>query len=112
MNSVGLILYPAEDLPKATGFFKTLLGADPYVESPPYVGFKVGEIEIGLVQKKGGPSSPLAYVSVTDIKAALATLVAAGAEITQDVKDVGYGLLVASIKDADGNPIGLRQAPS
>jgi hypothetical protein len=29
----------------------------------------------------------------------------------QDITDVGYGLLVASVKDLDGTPIGLRQAP-
>jgi predicted enzyme related to lactoylglutathione lyase len=32
-----------------------------------------------------------------------------GAVIVQDVKDVGGGLLIAQVKDADGNVVGLRQ---
>jgi predicted enzyme related to lactoylglutathione lyase len=112
MNSVNLILYPTSDMAKATKFFATLLGAEPYVEGKPYVGFKVGDMEIGLVQKTPKTQEALAYVNVPDIKEALATLLAAGAEKGQDVTDVGYGLLVASIKNLDGTPIGLRQFPS
>jgi hypothetical protein len=33
----------------------------------------------------------------------------AGAEAQQGVKDVGGGKLIASVKDADGNTIGLLQ---
>lgn len=113
MNGVGLIIYHVSDLPKATKFFATLLGTEPYADSKRYVGFKAGEMEVGLVPKsERTPSGPLAYVTVSDIKAALATLIAAGAKMGQEVTDVGYGLLVASIKDLDGTPIGLRQFPS
>ena len=34
----------------------------------------------------------------------------AGAEVQQEIKDVGGGKLIASVKDADGNVIGLIQA--
>jgi hypothetical protein len=37
-------------------------------------------------------------------------LVEAGAEVMQDPVDVGSGLLVARVKDADGNFLGLRQS--
>jgi predicted enzyme related to lactoylglutathione lyase len=112
VNSVGLIIYSAADVPKATKFFTTLLGTEPYVEGKPYVGFKVGDMEIGLISKQAsGQSGAIAYVDVTDIKGAIDSLVAAGAEKLQDITDVGYGLLVASVKDLDGTPIGLRQPP-
>jgi predicted enzyme related to lactoylglutathione lyase len=113
MNSVGLIIYPVADLAKATEFFATLLGTQPYAEGKNYVGFKTGDVEIGLVPRTAhrSPSAALAYVTVSDINEALATLIAAGAEKVQDVTDVGYGLLVASFKDLDGTPIGLRQFP-
>lgn len=112
MNRVGLIVYPASDLTKATALFSAALGTDPYAESPYYVGFKAGEMEIGLVPKAAHRSSgALAYIDVADINAALATLLAAGATTVQDVTDVAQGLLVASVNDPDGNPIGLRQAP-
>ncbi len=114
MNAVRLIIYPASDIAKATKFFATLLGTEPYAESGYYVGFRTGGMEIGLVPQgvQRGLSGALAYVDVSDINAALATLLAAGAEKVQDVTDVANGLLVASVKDLDGTPIGLRQHPS
>jgi predicted enzyme related to lactoylglutathione lyase len=114
MNSVGLIVYPASDVPKTKAFFTTLLGTEPYADTPYYVGFKVGDMEIGLVPKAAqqGPSEALAYVTVSDIKGALETLVAAGAEKAQDITDVANGLLVATVKDPDGTLIGLRQFPN
>ncbi|MFY9718160.1 MAG: VOC family protein [Candidatus Cybelea sp.] len=112
MNSVGLIVFPASDVPKTTKFFTTLLGTQPYAESGYYVGFRVGDVEIGLVPKgQGGLSGALAYVTVSDINEALASLLAAGAEKGQDVTDVANGLLVATVKDLDGTVIGLRQFP-
>lgn len=113
VNSVNLILYPATDVPKATKFFTGLLGVEPYVDSPYYVGFKTGEMEIGIVMKQAhrAADGAIAFVNVNDINAALANLIAAGAEKVQDVTDVANGLLVASVRDADGNPIGLRQFP-
>jgi len=38
-------------------------------------------------------------------------LVDAGAQVHQEVRDVGGGKLIASVKDADGNIIGLIQLP-
>lgn len=35
----------------------------------------------------------------------------AGGQTVQDVKDVGEGLLIATVKDAAGNTLGLRQSP-
>jgi predicted enzyme related to lactoylglutathione lyase len=112
-NAVNLIIYPVSDIAKAKAVFATALGTQPYADAPYYVGFKAGDTEIGLVPRAAQPklSGALAYVTVTDIKAALEALLAAGAETVQEITDVANGLLVASVKDADGNPIGLRQFP-
>jgi len=113
MNNVSLIIYPASDVPKSTRFFATLLGIEPYAEQPYYVGFKAGDMEIGLVPKAAhGSGGALAYVTVSDINEALMTLQAGGAEKVQDARDVANGLLVATVKDPDGTIIGLRQFPS
>jgi len=113
MNNVNLVIFPASELAKSTRFFATLLGVEPYAESAYYVGFKAGDVEIGLVPKAmNGDGGALAYVTVTDINAALEQLVAGGAEKVQDVRDVANGLLVATVKDLDGTVIGLRQFPS
>lgn len=111
MNTVNLIIYPAADVAKAREFYTTLLGTEPYADSPYYVGFKAGETEIGLVQKMPGMDGALAYVNVDDINAALAALIAAGAEKVQDPTDVANGLLVATVRNLDGTAVGLRQFP-
>ena len=54
------------------------------------------------------PSSG-SYWEVDDVNAKFEELLAAGAEEHEAVKDVGGGTLIASVKDADGNVIGLIQ---
>ncbi|HEX7974737.1 MAG TPA: hypothetical protein VF498_10035, partial [Anaerolineales bacterium] len=70
-------------------------------------------LEIGLDPNghKSGVAGPIAYWDVPDIKEKLKSLLDAGAQLQRDVSDVGGGLLVATVKDADNNIIGLRQAP-
>jgi predicted enzyme related to lactoylglutathione lyase len=93
--------------------YGTLLGAEPYADAPYYVGFKVGDQEIGLDPNghRQGLTGPIPYWEVDDAKSSLQALVDAGAQVQQDVKDVGGGKLVAIAKDADGNLIGLTQSP-
>ena len=80
---------------------------------PYYVGFKVGDQEIGLDPNghNKGMTGPVGYWEVNDIKKSLQLLLDAGAQMQQEVKDVGGGKLTASVKDADGNIIGLIQSP-
>ena len=42
-------IYPVKDLAQAKTLYSTLLGVDPYVDEPYYVGFRVGDQEIGLI---------------------------------------------------------------
>ena len=112
MKDVSLIIYTVADLTKAKRFFCELIGADPYVDSPVYVGYKNGDMEIGLVPNadKREPGA-LPYWTVSDIAATVKALVAAGGAVVQDITDVAYGLLVASVKDPNGATVGLRQPP-
>jgi len=83
------------------------------VEGPYYTGFRVDDQETGLNPNghNSGMTAPLVYYEVADIKASLQQLLAAGAQVQQEVSDVGGGKLVASVKDADGNVTGLIQSP-
>ncbi|HEY5022215.1 MAG TPA: VOC family protein [Gemmatimonadaceae bacterium] len=112
MKDVTLIIYPAIDLAKAKQFFRELTGADPYVDGPQYVGYKNGDMEIGLVpnKEKRDPVA-LAYWTVSDIAASVKALEDVGGTVVQAIKDVGYRLLVASVKDPNGAVVGLRQMP-
>ncbi len=106
-KNIRLIVCPVKDIEKAKTFYSKFLDAEPYVASPYYVGYKLGDQEVGL-----DPSSkvgPIAYTDVQDIKSSLQALVKVGAEVVQDVKEVRDGLLIAQVKDIDGNVVGLRQ---
>ena len=109
---VSLIVYPAADMTAAKQFFRELTGADPYADSPQYVGYKNGNMEIGLVPNTNN-SDPrgIAYWTVGDIEASVKALEDAGGTVVQPITDVAYGLLVASVKDPNGTIVGLRQFP-
>ena len=105
------IVYPVKDLDRAKALFTALLGVEPYADQPYYVGFKDAGQDVGLDPNghSKGLTGPVPYWHVDDIRARLAALVEAGAEVLQDVQDVGGGRLIASVKDTDGNLVGLLQ---
>lgn len=107
-KGIKTIIYPVTDVNQAKTLFRKLLGVEPYADQPFYVGFKVGDQDIGLVPR-GQNAGATAFYHVDDIKASLQILRDAGSEIVQDIKDVGRGRLVASVKDKDTNLIGLIQ---
>ena len=113
LEGITILTYPVKDVAQAKKLYNKLLGVEPYVDSAYYVGYKVGNHEIGLVPNghQQGMTGPLPYFDVSDIKSTLKSLVEAGAQVQQEARDVGGGLLVASVKDKDGNITGLRQAP-
>jgi predicted enzyme related to lactoylglutathione lyase len=107
-NQINLMVYPTSDPEKSKKLFNAFLGVDPYIDGEYYIGYRVGDQEIGL--DPNASEGPIGYIDTADIQGALKTLVEAGAEVVQDAMDVGGGLLVARLKDADGNPFGLRQS--
>jgi predicted enzyme related to lactoylglutathione lyase len=102
-----LLVYPVTDMGNAKAFYSKLLGVEPYADSPYYVGYRVGDLEVGL--DPNSTVGPIGYTDVADIQASLEEMTKVGAEIVQEIRDVGNGLLVAQVQDADGNVVGLRQ---
>ena len=103
-----------KDLAQAKRSTASGWGSEPYVEGSFYVGYRIGDQEIGLDPNghRAGQTGPIGYSFVDDIKKALQSLLDAGmAETQQAIRDVGGGMLIATVKDADGNVIGLRQNP-
>jgi len=107
-KGIKVVTYPVKDMGKAKAMFGKLLGVAPYADSAYYIGFKVGDQDIGLVPS-GSDGGMTPFYVVDDIKASLQLLLDAGAQTLQAVKDVGGGRLIASARDADGNLIGLIQ---
>ena len=113
-QGIRTVIYPVKDLAQAKALYGQLLGVEPYMDEAYYVGFRVGKQEIGLdpYGHNQGMTGPVGYYHVDDIKQSLQLLLDAGAQVQQDVKDVGGGKLIASVKDADNNTIGLIQFPT
>ena len=110
-QAISLFVYPVKDLVQAKTLYRQLLGVEPYADTPYYVGFRVGNQEIGLdpYGHSKGMTGPIGYQQVDDIKLSLQLLLEAGAQIQQEVQNVGGGKLIAWLKDADGNLLGLMQ---
>jgi predicted enzyme related to lactoylglutathione lyase len=111
-EGIKTIIYPLKDLAKAKTLYSELLGVEPYMDEAYYVGFNIEGQDVGLVPhgQSQGMTGPVGYWHVDDIKRSVKALLDAGAEAHQEVKDVGGGKLIASVKDADGDVIGLIQS--
>jgi predicted enzyme related to lactoylglutathione lyase len=111
-QGIRTVIYPVKDIAQAKSLYRKLLGVEPHMDEAYYVGFRVGDQEIGLDPHghNQGMTGPVGYWQVDDIKKTMKVLLSAGAQAQQEVKDVGGGKLIASVKDADGNVIGLIQS--
>jgi predicted enzyme related to lactoylglutathione lyase len=112
-QGIKTIIYPVKDIARAKALYSGLLGVAPAMDQPYYVHFVVGDQEIGLDPHghAKGMTGPVGYLDVSDIKQTVQTILDAGGQTQQEVQDVGGGKLIATVKDADGNLIGLTQAP-
>jgi predicted enzyme related to lactoylglutathione lyase len=112
-SGLKIVIYPVKNIARAKTLYGKLLGVAPYTDQPYYVGFRLGDQEVGLDPRghSQGMTGPVGYWQVDDIKATLEALVDAGAEMQQAIRDVGGGRLIASVKDADGNVTAVFQSP-
>ena len=108
-QGIKTIVYSAADMSRAKALYTKLLGVEPHVDTPYYVGYKIGDQEIGLTPT--GQPGPVAFLHVSDIKNSLQLVLNAGGQTQQAAKDVGGSKLVATAKDAEGNLIGFVQLP-
>jgi catechol 2,3-dioxygenase-like lactoylglutathione lyase family enzyme len=110
-HGIKTIIIPVRDLAAAKALYGTVLGAEPYADEPYYVGFRVGDQEIGLDPNghNHGMTGPVGYCHVGDVAATLRQAVGVGWRTRQDVKDVGAGQLAAIVEDPNGNVLGFIQ---
>jgi predicted enzyme related to lactoylglutathione lyase len=104
--------YATPDLQRGKEWYTLVLGQPPYFDEPFYVGFQVGGFELGLIpDAKPGQGGVTAYWGVPQIDSALKKLVDHGAQIHEEIQDVGGGIKVASVLDPFGNIIGIIENP-
>ena len=110
-NGIASVIFPASNLEVDRAYWQAALGIAPYFDQPFYVGFTVDGCELGLDPNaaEDGLSYPISYWTTTDIHASRTALLAAGALLHRDIKSVGDGALVVTMKDMSGNIFGLLQ---
>lgn len=113
--SLGLrsVIYFVDDLAVAKDWYTDVFEVTPYFDEPFYVGYQIGESELGLdpdlTAGKPGPGGSVAYWRVADIEAMIARITELEIEVTEPIRDVGGGIRLAVIADPFGNAVGLIQ---
>jgi len=106
-------IYPTSDLDGARRWYSELLGQEPYLNEPFYVGFSVGGFELGLLPDgQAGTNGPQPLWGVADIEFAYARLLKLGATVLEAVSEVGGGIKVAAVQDPFGNRLGIIENPN
>jgi predicted enzyme related to lactoylglutathione lyase len=110
-RGIKTVLHPVTDLAAAKAVYTALLGVPPEHDAPYYVGYEAAGQHIGLVPGGAaqGMTTPVTYWHVPDIEAKLAEVTAAGATVKDAPRDVGFGRVVATFTDPDGNVLGLLE---
>ena len=108
--------YPVADLARAKAWYAEVFGVQPYFDQPFYVGFNVAGYELGLMPAEPpahvpGSQGVVAFWGVDDIAGMHARLVSLGAKELAAIQDVGEGIRVSTLTDADGNVLGLIENP-
>lgn len=107
--------YYAPDIEKAKAWYTKLLGIEPYFAEPFYVGFNVGDYELGLQPDPEGGLTGLGgavpYWGVADAAAAHARLLELGAAPLTPLQEVGGGIRIAAVRDPFGNAFGIIENP-
>ena len=105
------VIYPAVDLDAAKAWWTAQLGFGPYFDEPFYVGFSVAGYELGLLPRAAPADGALVYWGVEDVPAAVQQVLAAGATEHTPVRDVGGGIVTATVRTPDGSVLGLIDNP-
>lgn len=124
LKGLTTMVLTAEDVESAGRWYAELLGAGPYFRQPPegpaaYLEFRIGPDadELGIMDRDYSPdgttggSNSVTYWHVDDVEAALAGLLAHGAQPHMPVTPRGTEFVTASVTDPFGNVLGLMHSP-
>ncbi len=114
MHGLRTVVYKVDDLEKAKQWYSAAFETQPYFDEPFYVGFNIGGFELGLdpdVEATTRGDNQYAYWGVDNCQQAYDRLLKKGAKKHEAPKEVGGGIVVASVHDPFGNVIGVIQNP-
>ena len=103
------------DLDAAKAWYTQAFMVEPYFDEPFYVGYNIGGYELGLnpdgYQAESKSANTIVYWGVQDIALQFNRLINLGAVEVEPPQNVGVEIMVATVADPWGNPIGLIYNP-
>lgn len=109
------VIYKVSDIAKAKDWYSNAFQATPNFDQPFYVGFTVGGYELGLLLDEKSivekSENIVAYWGVENIESEYKRFLELGALENVPPKDVGGGIITATVKDPWENVLGLVQNP-
>lgn len=106
------VIYPAPNLAESKAYWVNLLGIQPYLDEPYYVGFKVGGYELGLLPNGNPSEGSTAYWGVANVQEAMTAAIALGAVESWPATDNGNGITTGTVKLPDGTRVGFIHNPN
>ena len=103
------VVYRVANLDRAKERYGAVLGFQPYLDEPFYVGLNVGGFELGLQPQ--GPAGPRQGTGVDGADAAFEGHFGLGATERDGVQDVGGDIRFATVLDPYGNVLGVIENP-
>jgi lactoylglutathione lyase len=117
MQGLRTTIYHVPDLAAAKAWYSKAFEKEPYFDEPFYVGFNIGGYELGLHPEGEVPlvksTNVVSYWGVgEDVQAVFDRLLAMGGTSHEAPTNVGGPLVVATVLDPWGNPVGLIYNPT
>ncbi len=115
VQGVANVWLPVQDMERAVGFYRDVLGLDVEMESPEWSELDASGLSIGLNARESAGAKADGGAVVTfradDIEAEVESLKGKGAVFSGDVSSYEWGS-VAPFKDSEGNDLQLYMPPS
>lgn len=122
LRGLTTVVFPVVEIDAAKAWYADVFGVAPYMDTPAYAEFRVGDFqhEFGLLnaplsgdfaQPPTTPGGAIIYWHVDDIDAQLSRLLGLGATINHPPRDFGRGFIGASVIDPFGHILALMYNP-
>ena len=123
LRGLTTVVFPVQDFERAKAWYADVLGVEPYMDTPAYVEFRIGDYqhEFGLLNVSmagdfanapgGSAGGAIVYWHVDNLEGTLDMLAAKGAKRYQEPRDFGEGFVGASVIDPFGHILAVMNNP-